>query len=290
MAGENSLVADSSIGIGPHQRHEAAGAEAKTATQVLQGDSLWQTARAEQGIPKPYDPTGQMGLPEATRSRDPIKMFSPEGSTSGFKRTEPLQEDLAPPAKTKEGSELFKRLEIFPREPEIEKRARLLAEFEQHLSDQNYYSQGGLAGVGTLTAGALLARASTPAGLLAGAVGIGTSIYSAYRLTLAEEQAAKTLKQMPLEDRERFQKYQADMQAAKGMGSKGYIIGGGVALISMSKVTPYINTNVSNGAFLAALANDTYQTMYAMPNVKSAFVKDYQAWKQEQKQKQEVRK
>ncbi len=170
--------------------------------------------------------------------------------------------------------------------PTIEQRQKSVEQLEQLMKEQYYRSNLQLAGVGTVMAGlAIAVRASTPAGLAITALGLGTSIYNNTKADGAHESAGNILKQMPKVDSERFGKYERDIRNAESISARGYIMGGGIALISMSQVTKYINRNTSGLTLFASLGNNLYQTHYSMPKTLSDFRSEVENWNQDLKKK-----
>ncbi len=139
--------------------------------------------------------------------------------------------------------------------------------------------------MGTTVAGLAVLRASTPLGLTGCSARHRTSLYNGLKADSAHGSARDVLKQMPKADSERFGRYESDVSDARETSARGYILGGGVALISMSKITPFVNPNTTGAFLLGSIANNFYQTQYSIPKTLSTFRTDVETWKQEQMKK-----
>ncbi len=283
MAGEND-IAVRSIGFGGDGGHAAQITKENTVEALLK-DSVWQMAKVGLAFQKPYgeslerqkhsteaDPAKQELIPVVPQKYEPIKRFGLPSQIIDEAARKPVEKTQVSPDTPKE---------THFAEATVEQRQRFVEQLERHMKDQHYRSNFELAGLGTSLGGLALTRASTPAGLAVIALGIGTSLYNGYRANSAHEAAREVLRQMPKLDAQRFGHYESDINSARETTAYGYITSGGLALMSMSKVTPYINQKTSGLAFLAGIGNNVIQTQLRMPRTLSNFRTDAESWNQE---------
>lgn len=283
MAGEND-IAVRSIGFGGDGGHAAQITKEHTAEALLK-DSAWQMAKVGLAFQKPYgeslerrehsteaDPSKQEMFPVVPQTYDPIKRFGLPSQIIDEAVRKPVENPPVSPDTSSETHFVG---------PTLEQRQKFVEQLERHMKDQHYRSNVALAGLGTMLGGLATLRASTPVGLAITALGMGTSIYSNYKAERAHEAAGGLLKQMPKLDGERFSKYESDIRSAITSTNAGYIMSGGIELISMSQVAKYINPTTSGLAFLAGIGNHVYQTQYGMPKTLSNFRNDAESWNKE---------
>ncbi len=287
MAGESDTVKATINGGRPEARYEPSSID-PTADALLK-DSVWSMASAglgfqsqagdiSNGLPtrREGEPSQPDFRPSGTLKYDPITRF---GSPSKI-----INEAIAAPVeKPQEPSVPVKDAEFIG--PTVEQRQKFVEQLEQLTKEQSYRSNIDLLGMGTTVAGLALLRSSAPLALTVAALGIGTSLYNGLKAESAHGSARDLLKQMPKGDSERFGKYENDVSRARDSTARGYIMGGGVALISMSKITPYVNPSTTGAFLLGTIANNVYQTQYSIPQTLSTFRSDVETWKQEQTKK-----
>lgn len=283
MAGENAIM-EPNLVAKRYEAHLAPTVNEPTKEAQL-SDSIWQMAKVGLAFQKPYgEPLERQkerteaelskpGMaPELLQKNEPIKRFGPPSRIIPESVKMPVEE-------TREASDSAKITR--PVEPTVEQRKKFVEQLAMHINEQQYRSNFELVGLGTALGGFALARASTPAGLAVMALGIGTSLYNGFSANSANAAGREVLRQMPKLDAQRFGQYESDVNSARQATAYGYIAGGGLSLMSMSKMTPYLNSNTSALAYLAAIGNNVIQTQYRMPRAISNFHADVNRWNKE---------
>ncbi|MBA3995357.1 MAG: hypothetical protein C0469_17705 [Cyanobacteria bacterium DS2.3.42] len=288
MARESDTAAESTMSVGRSvARFEPSSND--PAEDALLKDSMWSMASTGLAFQRP---TGE--IPNGSSTPREGALSQPDISSSGIPKYYPItrfglpskiiNEAISPPIeKTAEPTDAARGAE-FPGAT-LEQRQKFLDQLDKHMSAQQYHSQIGLASFGAILAAAATFRASTPVGLGFTALGLGASFYGGYNVDSNRRSAGDLLKQMPQSDSERFGKYQSELHNADINTTRGYLMGAGLALVSMAQVTKYINPNTSGLALLAGIGNNVYQTQYSMPKTLLNFRTDVESWKQEQAKK-----
>lgn len=131
-------------------------------------------------------------------------------------------------------------------------------------------------------AGLLTLRSSASVGLAVTALGFVGSIYNGHKDDQAKTAAKEVLKQMPTADRERFGKFESEVASARDLSFRGHMLGAGVALISMSQITRFVNPRTSLVALSGSVGNHIHQTQFSIPKTLSNYRSDVESWNREQ--------
>lgn len=288
MARQNDTAAESTMSVGrTGARFEPSSND--PAEDALLKDSMWSMASTGLAFQRP---TGE--IPNGSSTPREGALSQPDISSSVIPKYDPItrfglpskiiNEAISPPIeKTAEPTDAARGAELPG--ATLEQRQKFVEQLELHTKEQGYRSNMELLGLGATVAGFAVLRASTPLGLTLGALGIGTSFYNGIKAGSAHGSALDVLKQMPKADSERFGRYESAVSDARQLSAHGYILGGGVALISMSKITPFVNPNTTGAFLLGSIANNVYQSQYSIPKTLSTFRTDVETWKQEQAKK-----
>lgn len=293
MAGKND-IADYSAGLFHFRPQEQAQVHV---TETLQQNSVWQAKSEPRAVKKPYAESSefeslppsegtQATLKERLHSLPPAKFQwepKPQNDLSNMFKHPSISDQVmeAIPEKVEKAEQAEQQKDKRSIAATPEERERYVAQLRSAMQDQRSYANMELGGYGVATAGLLALRSSSPAGFAVTALGIGASLYTGFRSRMAHESAKCLLDQMPSIDSQRFRPYETTMGSARDLIGGGYIASAGVSLMSMTKMTPYLNDKTAGVALLASVANHAYQANYLMPKAISAFDAEVQSWRKE---------
>lgn len=292
MAGKND-IADYSAGLFQIRPQEQAQGRV---TETLQQNSIWQTKSEPMAVKKPYgEPSESEPLPPSEGTQASLKERLHNLPSAKFQWAPKPPNDLSDIFKqpsisdqvleSVEGKEKAEQSEQ-PKDKQLitatpEERERYVAQLRSYMQDQRSYANMELGGYGVASVGLLALRSSSPAGFAVTALGIGASLYTGFRSRMAHQSAKCLLDQMPNIDSQRFRPYETSMGSARNLIGDGYITTAGVSLMSMTKMTPYINDKTAGIALLASVGNHAYQANYFMPKTISAFDAEVQSWRKD---------